>query len=112
MSTSSPRPGALTPSDVVISASRGEGSIASASPRAAQLHTRRLVFVPKARHQLRRRDDALDRADPLACAPDVAPGLGPAAAGGKIHLAGLGLRQSVGIETGARDRGFQIVAVH
>src|SRR5579863_9889202 len=67
---------------------RARRSIAGASPRAAESCPRGLVLVGKPRHQLRRTHDTLDRANALARTPDIAPGLGPAAAGGEVHLAG------------------------
>src|SRR6202041_2349701 len=71
------------------------------------------VFGRQPRHQFAGGGDVLDRADALAAAPDVAPGLGLlVAAGAEIHLRGVGRRQVVGVEAGGDDGGAQVVAVH
>src|SRR5690606_5253010 len=66
---------------------------------AAQRLLRRPVFRHQPRHPLRRIRDVVDRADALAGAPDVAPGLDRlAAARVEVHLAGAALRQVVRVE--------------
>src|SRR5665213_2740185 len=59
------------------------------------------------------RRDRRDRADALAAAPDVAPGLGLlVAAGAEVHLGRIGLGKVFRIQAGALDARAQIVAVN
>ena len=65
------------------------------------------VFALQARHEFGDRLRRLDRADALAAAPDVAPGLGfDAPREAKFIVVGSPCRQVVGIEPRVDDRGL------
>ena len=72
-----------------------------------------VVLSLHASHHVFNRSNRFDRANPLARAPNVLPGLGlGVAARTEVHLGRIAFGEVVGVHSGFLDRRAQIIAVH